>query len=218
MPVPGWQNVPYGWWGYQQARSGNAYCEITNFTGCRRLDSLGLVDYTGQRSYLQTKLTQKLISGVQYSVTFYIVNANFRSAFLNSGLSQAYIGSNGIGANLSAMQPTSSSGGVFLLTPHILSQQVISTDSFWTRICGIYQAKGGEEWLTIGNFLPDSALRIAPINPLLDTAERIYSNYYIDDVSVAPVLFPHASADTSVCTPNGFNLLLTGEGGGMHYL
>jgi hypothetical protein len=47
----------------------------------------------------------------------------------------------------------------------------------WMRIGGIYQAQGGEQFITIGNFFADNQITVLPL-------EGPAAFYYIDDVSV----------------------------------
>ena len=52
----------------------------------------------------------------------------------------------------------------------------------WVEISGIYTATGGEQYITIGNFYPDSLINIASSG---NTYTSAY--YYIDSVFVIPL-------------------------------
>ena len=54
----------------------------------------------------------------------------------------------------------------------------------WTAVCGYFKAKGGEAYLTIGNFYDDLHTPYVQTSPTIDHS-CIY--YYIDDVSVEKV-------------------------------
>ncbi|MEO6833498.1 MAG: gliding motility-associated C-terminal domain-containing protein [Chitinophagaceae bacterium] len=212
--------VPANFAGYQYARTGKGYCDIELISG--------YIDSTRQTintvfvcKYIQTKLLKPLEKGKQYLVAYYVVNANTEEVYVHHCCKYvAELGSNVACANLSVNRPFDSTiTKEFFLTPHIKPDSVITTDSFWTRICGIYTAQGGEEWLTIGNFLAPKDVRIAPLNPQVDTAQPGGCRMYIDDVSVEPVnslIFPNASKDTTVCT-KPIDLKLHAEGGAGKY-
>lgn len=63
------------------------------------------------------------------------------------------------------------------------------TDSInWTRICGVYKAKGGEKYITIGNFAHDRDTDTIPG----DKRNSSGNDWYIlDDVTVTELELPH---------------------------
>jgi outer membrane protein OmpA-like peptidoglycan-associated protein len=56
----------------------------------------------------------------------------------------------------------------------------------WDQVCGIYEATGGEKFITIGNFYPDAntSSETNRKNKDLKINQIVAAYYYIDDVSV----------------------------------
>ena len=132
MPSVG---VPFNAFGFQFAQSGNGYSGIVTF------------DVSGQnyREYIQVELDSTLITNRSYCIRFY-VNLNDSTG----------IGNNNIGMYFSSTH-TYVSGYQFLnFIPQINYTGVISDTLNWTEITGTFIAQGGERYIIIGNFFPDS--------------------------------------------------------------
>lgn len=156
-PVP---NYPGG---YQIAKTGNAYAGIF----------LMQYPFSNIREYLQVKLLSPLIQNATYYVEFYV---NLRDG------SSTYSSCNNISANFSITQPfTATVGTLQSLTAHILNfgNPIIGNDTTWSKVSGCYTAQGGEEYLTIGNFMDDSNTQILVPNKS--------SYYFVDDVLVEEI-------------------------------
>lgn len=69
----------------------------------------------------------------------------------------------------------------------------ITDSTHWTRICGVYQAQGEEQYITIGNFAHDRDTDTIPG----DKRKSWGGDWYlVDDVTVTELDFP---SDTTVC-------------------
>ncbi|MBP7244271.1 MAG: T9SS type A sorting domain-containing protein [Bacteroidia bacterium] len=127
----------------------------------------------GTREYITTELLDTLISGKNYKLEFFISRAN---AF--------YLATDDIGAYLSQQAPNGSGCFYLPLIPQIENPQgnIITDSTNWTSISGIYNAVGGEKYLTIGNFKDSSVTTIIDA----DNGNGDYQNayYYIDKVSL----------------------------------
>ncbi|MBL7883637.1 MAG: T9SS type A sorting domain-containing protein, partial [Bacteroidia bacterium] len=161
--VPSFVSVPNGTLGFwQYARSGNAY---SGFFAMQN-------DGSNYREYIQTQFIDSLSLGHCYSVTFYVNLSNLLKK-----------GCNNIGAYISNNPITTSPPNILSYTPQILlagNPPIIDTVN-WIKISGIYNAQGGERFITIGNFQDDSNTDIQ----LVDSASAYdVAFYYIDDVSV----------------------------------
>ncbi len=67
----------------------------------------------------------------------------------------------------------------------------------WVKIQGLYQANGGELYITIGDFLNDSST----IFQIADSTSNYYGAYYfIDDVNLYALPNANAGRDTTICT------------------
>ena len=148
---------------WQYAKTGNA------FAGLWGMDGGYGANY---REYLQVKLTDSLLSGNCYEVSFFI-NLNNATGW----------GINNMALHFSNAGFTTS-GSPALLTPHIykFGNPPITDTLNWTEIKGIYTATGGEKYISIGNFKTDS--QTDTVTVLIGGGE---SYYYIDDVSVVPI-------------------------------
>jgi outer membrane protein OmpA-like peptidoglycan-associated protein len=131
------------------------------------------------RSYLQSKLTQKLEAGKEYCVRFHVSLADLSKYAVNH-----------IAMALSEKEVTANNSDVLSFDNTIVSKRltVYEQQFYWTPICGIYKAKGGEEFITIGNFTPDAKLTLKKVKrPRGFTKPQKYdAYYYIDNVSVTP--------------------------------
>lgn len=155
-------SVPDVWFGYSYARTGN------NF--------MGIGFYGSWYEYIGTQLTQPLLSGTTYYVSFYVRCAQ-----------QAKYASDAFGIHLSNTQvicTSGFSGPVLPLTPQIIPPQgvFLSDTSGWVEVAGLYTAAGGEEYLVLGCFNNWN------VNDLLDiggSAPRCY--YFVDDITVQDI-------------------------------
>jgi OOP family OmpA-OmpF porin len=161
-------SVPTNGIGYQNAHYGNAYCGIYTYG-----------KYTSPiRQYIQTKLTDNLLNGKKYIVSFYVSLGDTLHAYNNS-----------IGAYFAADSVLLySNGGLFNLIPQIQndSGNVLNSKTVWTFVCDTFVANGSERWMTIGNFLTDSLSLISELDTVCDQPNPFGCGayYFIDDVSV----------------------------------
>jgi gliding motility-associated-like protein len=184
-PGPG-VGVPVNLWGYQSARTGNAYGSVVVYYMNYSIDWKG---------YLEGQFVNPLIRDSLYCVSYY-VNLTNRSlgAIMNV---DAFI------SDTLVHYPPDISGSEYITLPlpaQIRSQNIISDTLNWTRISGLYKAYGGEKYITIGNFTSrENTTKIS-----FNFPGGLYITYYIDDVSVAPVgsELPNLGNDTVICRNN----------------
>lgn len=119
---------------YQLPKDGNAFITLQTWAA----------DY---REYAQTKLIDSLQNGFCYYVEFYTSLAN-----------GCQIGINNISANLSKIA-YSSSWNALNIPQHIMlyGNPIIKDTMNWVKVSGLYQATGGEVYLTIGNMKDDAS-------------------------------------------------------------
>lgn len=155
IPVIG---VPYNGGGYQLAHTGNGYADFAweQSEGCE---------------YLSVKLISQLQEGKKYCVEFYVNLIN-----------HAYFGYDRIGAYISKDSLCVPTYGYLHFIPQVENPagNVIIDTLNWTLISGSFIAQGGEQFITIGNFSPDSLVQTL-IN---DTVIGDWPYYNLDDVSV----------------------------------
>lgn len=162
--------VPSNVFGEQTAQDGVAYAGLVTYsTGGKR----------NYREYLQTKLKRPLGTGEMVCIEMYVSAADYTS-FVTDGL----------GVSLTVEKAKQENDGVMKLEPSFsnLRLHMLDEDHDWVLISDVFTAKGGEEYLTIGNFLFDKELKI--IRRTLDLKGKGQGNWaymYIDNVSVKPV-------------------------------
>src|SRR4030095_4183480 len=163
-PLPA--GVPQNGVGYQQTHSGEGYA------GCY-LTGGGF--YT---EYIQVHLAAPLVAGNEYLFKMYAVLHN-----------KSETASDDIGAYFSVTAPTSA--GVGYLNGNPVPQitnpsgNVITDTLNWQLITGTYTATGGESYLTIGHFKPDSL-----VNYISLPYGNLGTYYYFDDISLESMSGP----------------------------
>ena len=132
------------------------------------------------RTYLQVKLTEKLKAGEEYCVKYHVSLADLSKYATNH-----------LGAALTEKAVTANNSDVLKFDNVIESKRLTVYDKqfYWTPICGIYKAKGGEEYLTLGNFTDDDKLKTLKVKRPrgFNKPQKYTAYYYVDNVSVMPV-------------------------------
>ncbi|HRH68567.1 MAG TPA: OmpA family protein [Flavobacteriales bacterium] len=137
--------VPTNWSGSQAAWEGNTYAGLV-LTSDFPLEC-------GSREYLQFPLLQPLENGRRYRLTFRV------SAAEHSGYATDRVGAIFSGQDLSPKGVTGQ------LREHASVEnplgRILNDTTGWTTVSGVYNAKGGERFVLIGNFHPcNSSTRI----------------------------------------------------------
>ncbi|GAB3995610.1 hypothetical protein GCM10028807_36220 [Spirosoma daeguense] len=189
-----------------QARTGSGY--------------IGLyVTYSGSaknyREYAQVRLTKPLKQGYYYHVSFYAQisnNVNYCSNQLGALFSQSPI-----------IRPTkvdsSQFGEPLLFTPQIMPSEYICQPRQWVEVSKCFQASGGEEFLTIGNFFDDAHTFLQKKG---SAGGATFCYYLIDDITVeevgGPDFLPSTNflgPDTVLCTNQHLNISIPYTDGAM---
>jgi len=159
--------VPANAYGEEKPMKGDNYAGILAFSNKDK----------EPRSYLQVKLTEKLEAGKKYCVKAHVSLADISK-----------FACNGVAIALTNEELTESSLSILKFDNTIVSrrQTIYETQFYWTPICGVYTAKGGEEYITIGNFTESEKLKTKKIKrPRGFTKPQTYDAYYfVDNVSV----------------------------------
>jgi len=146
---------------FQVARTGDAYIGI-----------LCIQSFPDNREYIYSELLKPLDSTQEYYTSFHIVLAD-----------PCQIGVSTIGAFFSITDSFSTIGNMIDAIPSIESPitEKLSDTVNWKKIYGKYTAKGGEKFITIGNFRDDASSGKFYTNHGVTSA----SYYFIDDVCVS---------------------------------
>ncbi len=162
--------VPYSGFGFQYPKTGNSAVGVWAF--CNTTNDI--------REYIQCQLTNSLTLSEFYLVEYFVNRSNWSDYACNNL------------AGLLSINSTYTSGinGLITANPQIIkfSNSIIKDTVNWVKISSVYQALGGEKYLTIGNFKNDalttySNIPGAPIN-------FCAAYYFIDDVSIENITTP----------------------------
>lgn len=152
--------VPHNWVGHQMPHTGEGYAGFVAYWS-------GAPQY---REYLQVPLTDPLVAGATYTVSFHVSLGDDGSRATSS--IGAFFSPAPVGATNE--QPLSQ------YTPQVMASDFITDKEGWTLIAGCFTAAGGERFLTIGNF---STFQNTPLMAVQGGVnDNVY--YYVDDVSV----------------------------------
>jgi len=157
--------VPSHWaskgFGEQTVRSGKSMVGITSY-GCEN-------GKPHCREYVQIHLKEPLVVGQNYYAEFW-VNSLERSLRVNN-----------LAMYFSEEPATVGTNETLEVKPQIIMEDIIETNgSKWVKIYGHFKAKEEAEYLTIGNFIPDSLTSMKAVHP----NSLNYAYFYIDDVMV----------------------------------
>lgn len=164
--------VPLNWVGNADAYEGKAYMGII---ACMQQIDPHQIAY---REYLRVELQDSLKAGEKYYATMQV----------RLGLSCS-MACSGVGMFFSASPMNSYESINYPVKADIGKEQVImDAKNEWTSICGIYEAKGNEKYLLIGNFLSNQQMEYKALDENLIPTPHIspMAYYYIDDVVVVP--------------------------------
>lgn len=179
VSIPTNINLNNGLSGFQYARTGNGYAGMIPF----QMDSY--------MEYIATPLTSPLKANTCYYFEMY-VNLHNQSHYATDRLG-VYFSQGSL--------PLQYPYFVLPYVPHISnpSGQFLSDTLGWSLVAGIFNATGGEDHLTIGNFYDtlNTSTIIVTSHPL-NTYFYGYSYIYIDDVSLTP-LTVNLGQDTVLC-------------------
>lgn len=183
-------DVPTNYMGNQGSKEGSNYAGIIAYMA----DDYGLFKakpgYRKYSEYIQMALTEPLVAGKAYVITFSASLAE-RSAYAVSGLGVYFTN-----------DKVDVSNNAFLdVTPHVVTTEIV-TGTEWTTFTGVYVATGGEKYVTLGCF-DDYMETQKVVAPNTNNSRKAY--YFIDDVSLAPQLIP-AEDLTSVLTGSCYRL------------
>ncbi|MEO8066214.1 MAG: T9SS type A sorting domain-containing protein [Flavobacteriales bacterium] len=158
--------VPSNFSGYQMARSGSGY--------------VGLFAYATPwiwefREYVEVGLSETLAPDSCYLFSMY-VNLARLGTYATEDIGAYFSDTAIVGVLHDDALP---------FVPQVTNTTGFITDTLgWTEVSGLYQAHGGESFITIGNFHDDSATSLMYVDSALNY-HAIY--FYIEDVSLTPV-------------------------------
>ena len=158
--------VPDNVFGSQAALSGEAYAGVVTYTSGKK----------NYREYLCSELTRPLLPGELVCIEVHVSSADACIYFTD-----------GFGVLLSETEPRQKGQDCLELTATIDNPRLFILDQVndWVKMGNVYKAKGGEKFITLGNFKKDSDTNILQKTTGRSTSD--YSYLYVDDVVVKPV-------------------------------
>ena len=170
--------VPRNKLGIQDAHLGNGFCGIY----CSKTD---------YREYLQTQLREPLRAGEMYRVSFYVSLSEYSSgavATIGALFTADRVGDTVrsvlMDKSIRQIAPGISQTVASYYEPQVVNHydRVLADTKAWMLVSGVFTARGGERFMTIGNFYPASQSNVVDLDSLTYLLPGAY--YYIDDVSV----------------------------------
>lgn len=159
------------YFGYQKPKTGHAmagiFCLTTGY------------DY---REYLEGELKLPLIADKTYFVSYYV---NLASINKDTSKDYSHAAISNFGVYFSSLEIDSPATIYHLnISPQIENRNsnILKDTANWVQITGQYKAKGGEQFIIIGNFKID-----VKTNAVSYFNNNVNSYYFIDDVSVIPI-------------------------------
>jgi hypothetical protein len=151
-------DVPRNSQGWQLPLSGNTYAGIISFAA------------GGSREYIQNELSDSLINGQKYVISFFASLSN-NSQYSNNSLG-VLLTTDKLNLNIS--------GGNINMIPQYENSTISLNDTLnWVLLSDTFTANGGEKFLSIGCFRPDSTADTMSVAP-----SGIFGFYYIENVSL----------------------------------
>jgi OmpA-OmpF porin, OOP family len=161
--------VPSNMFGHQPAHTGGSYAGLVIYSSTKR----------NYREYLSAKLTRPLQSGEQVCIEMHLSPADFDLHVADA-----------IGVYLSKTKPVQERTNVVVTMASMANPALNMLDGTdeWLLVSDTYTAKGGEEYITIGNFKPDrETMALRRTSAQGANENNLWSYIYIDDVAVKPI-------------------------------
>lgn len=132
------------------------------------------------RTYLQVKFKKMLKKGQKYCISYYVSLGDLSK-----------YSSDQVGAYVSRIAVHKKDEASLTYEAQIpdLKTKVYDDLNGWQGVCGVYEAKGDEQYLIIGNFAATEKVNAGKVRRQRGETrpQKPYAYYYIDDVSVKPV-------------------------------
>lgn len=159
--------VPSNVYGKEEAKDGDNYAGIVGYSYGDKMP----------RSYVMNKLSVPMKKGMKYCVEMYVSMAE-----------ASKYASNQIGVNFSNKPYGTDSKTSIIDEMHVVhdKNKVFNAPFGWEKICGVYEAKGGEKFIAIGNFVANEDTKNERNKASKDVkvSQIIAAYYYIDNISV----------------------------------
>jgi len=159
--------VPRNIFGSQEAVDGGGYAGIVLYSSSK----------PNYREYLQVELTRALRPNELICVEWWVCAAD-----------QSRLITDAVGIHFSPEAPNAIGEGRLNVFPQVANPllHMLSDRWSWVKLSDVFQAEGGERYLTLGNFLPASEIRVLERQDVSPESSS-WAYVYVDDVKVRPV-------------------------------
>ncbi len=167
----------------------NMYGREKPITG-KRYAGLVYYSYNNRepRNYMITELANPLKAGANYCIKYNVSLSDLSKYAVNN-----------VGAYVSKKKISKESEASLLFPAQVThsKNKVIDEQYTWTEICGVFQAKGGEKYLTLGNFASNENTEYKKMKRPkgFNKPQKANAYYYVEDISVVQII----DGDMSEC-------------------
>jgi len=174
--------IPDNRQGTQTPFDGNSYAGIIAYQddkSCSLEESMmnlrptAVDGYQSYSEYVQCEMSAPLVAGKRYKIT-YQVSLSERSSRAVSNF----------GAAVSETKIMSTTNAFLDVEPAFVHEMIVGDKEGWTEISGIFTAKGGEKFLTLGVFDAKNMEKTSLVEGNQPDYKRAY--YYVDGLTMLP--------------------------------
>ena len=182
--------IPFNVLGFQNSRTGQAYCGISLILNNSIL-------FNNFKEYVEVKLKKSLSYNKEYCLEFY-----YSVAELYSNIQDYYpialeaIATDTLVYRLSGINTQQPQNIYSVAQVSVKLPQIIDTLN-WIKVSGSFIAKGGEQYLTIGNFQHTDSLKDKSVYVYIDDVKLYYCGPDTTPQAADSLIVPN------VFTPNG---------------
>ena len=169
--------VPENDFGKEFAKDGKNYAGVVAYS----------YNNNKPRTYIQSQLSEPLISGVDYCVKFSLSLSDLSKYAIDKiGI---HLGTNAVSLDRKGDIIFSERSGDFSNVIVGLGNKVYSNRYNWETVCGVFKSEGKEKYITIGNFYNGKDTKAEKLKklPNFSGVQFPYAYYYIDNVEVKPI-------------------------------
>lgn len=184
--------TPSNVWGFQVPRTGQGYAGFAPYSDPSDLDG---------REYIEVKLDSQLIANRLYCFSFYLVLSNAPGVCTATSAIGVFLSSD-------TCQYVSANYTTLNVQPQLINEpsNIIVDSINWTEVKLLYEAQGGERYMTIGNFWGATYNLPNTMDLCANSGGPTY--YLLDDVSV--VMLPELNAGPNDTLLQGDTVTLNG--------
>jgi outer membrane protein OmpA-like peptidoglycan-associated protein len=162
--------VPTNEHGIQEPASGSSYAGFRAYSK----------DPKKTRTYLEVKLSQKLVKGQQYCIRYSLSLAELSKFAVNN-----------VGVYVTEKKLQYSKDNAIMVEPQVtIADNVpINIMDSWEHICGTFTAVGGEEYIVIGGFGAEDKMKVEKMKKPSGVSGTVANEayYFLDNVEIVSI-------------------------------